>query len=152
MTKGEKFKNFVTYLMHHVIYEQMSPKPSKIRPKKTPNVCNRMGQQSKAKKAWCSKFGRPKLSAYGLGLTGPEAVWTNHKYHGYHTLPPDGFEAKKGAWKEAQWLGKVMLSIHHNFKLLWLNPCTFFFFFSEPNILHLLALTYIIWLHKVASL
>ncbi|KAF8509374.1 hypothetical protein BU17DRAFT_56180 [Hysterangium stoloniferum] len=29
------------------------------------------------------------ISAYGQGLTSPEAAWANHKYHGHHTLPPD---------------------------------------------------------------
>ena len=29
------------------------------------------------------------ISAYGQGLTGPEAAWANRKYHGHHTLPPD---------------------------------------------------------------
>jgi len=29
------------------------------------------------------------ISAYGQGLTGPEAAWANRKYHGHRTLPPD---------------------------------------------------------------
>ena len=29
------------------------------------------------------------ISAYGHGLTGPEAAWANRKYHGHRTLPPD---------------------------------------------------------------
>ena len=29
------------------------------------------------------------ISAYNQGLTGPEAAWANHKYHGHRTLPPD---------------------------------------------------------------
>ena len=29
------------------------------------------------------------ISAYGLGLTGPEAAWANRRYHGHRTLPPD---------------------------------------------------------------
>jgi hypothetical protein len=43
------------------------------------------------------------ISAYGLGLTGPEAAWANHKYHGHHTLPPDmALKLKKGAREEVQ--------------------------------------------------
>ncbi|KAF8809609.1 hypothetical protein BYT27DRAFT_7093654, partial [Phlegmacium glaucopus] len=29
------------------------------------------------------------ISAYGQGLTGPEAAWANRKYHGHRILPPD---------------------------------------------------------------
>lgn len=29
------------------------------------------------------------ISAYGQGLSGPEAAWANRKYHGHRTLPPD---------------------------------------------------------------
>ena len=29
------------------------------------------------------------ISAYGQGLTGPEAAWANRKYHRHRTLPPD---------------------------------------------------------------
>jgi hypothetical protein len=29
------------------------------------------------------------ISAYGQGLSGPEAAWANRKYHGHRTLPPE---------------------------------------------------------------
>ena len=29
------------------------------------------------------------ISAYGQGLSGPEAAWANRKYHGHQTLPPE---------------------------------------------------------------
>ena len=29
------------------------------------------------------------ISAYGQGLSGPEAAWANQKYHGHQTLPPE---------------------------------------------------------------
>jgi hypothetical protein len=28
------------------------------------------------------------ISAYSQGLSGPEAVWANRKYHGHRILPP----------------------------------------------------------------
>jgi hypothetical protein len=43
------------------------------------------------------------ISAYGLGLTSPQAAWANHKYHGHRTLPPDmALKLKKGAQEEVQ--------------------------------------------------
>ena len=29
------------------------------------------------------------ISAYGRGLSGPEAAWANRKYHGRRTFPPE---------------------------------------------------------------
>ena len=72
------------------------------------------------------------ISTDDLGLTGlgPEAVWANREYHGYHTLLPDmAFEAKKRA-QEVQWSGKVILLMYYNFESI---HALFFFFFSEPN-------------------
>ena len=73
------------------------------------------------------------ISTDDLGLTGlgPEAVWANREYHGYHTLLPDmAFEAKKRAQEEVQWSGKVILLMYYNFESI---HALFFFFFSEPN-------------------
>ncbi|CAK5274696.1 unnamed protein product [Mycena citricolor] len=36
------------------------------------------------------------IHAYTEGLTGSQAAWANHRYHGHRTLPPDMMaEAKK---------------------------------------------------------
>jgi len=45
---------------------------------------------------WSGRF----MSAYAQGLSGTEAVWANHKYHGHHTLPLDMVQKAKSSQKK----------------------------------------------------
>ena len=40
------------------------------------------------------------ISAYGQGLSGPEAAWANRKYHSHRTLPLDMAEKLKKEYDE----------------------------------------------------
>ena len=40
------------------------------------------------------------ISAYGQGLSGPEAAWANQKYHSHRTLPLDMAEKLKKEYDE----------------------------------------------------
>ena len=45
---------------------------------------------------WATHF----ISAYGQGLSGPEAAWANQKYHGHQTLPLEITEMLKKEYKK----------------------------------------------------
>ena len=66
------------------------------------------------------------ISAYNQGLTGPEAAWANHKYHGHHTLPP-GMALKQKMEHEKKYSGhESILSCFDSVLELFFSPTQHF--------------------------
>ena len=72
------------------------------------------------------------ISAYGQGLSSPEAAWANQKYHSHRTLPLD--MAEKKIIKRSTTRSTSVYDFFKNLlkPFLWPNTQLFFFFFSSP--------------------